>query len=135
MKSAVRTDSLPSPSSTPNTDASAISAAASPRSSQERTVNVCGRSVIRRRIARKSPEAASRPAYDDQHSVGQSLDLLQDVRARRGSCGRPPPCAAAGPSCAAAGAVHAVERLVQQQDLRVVDQGAGDLTRWRMPLE
>ena len=31
-------------------------------SSEELTVNVCGRSVIKRRIERKSPAAASRPA-------------------------------------------------------------------------
>ncbi len=37
-------------------------AAASLRSSDERTVYVCGRSVISRRIDRKSPAAASRPA-------------------------------------------------------------------------
>ena len=33
------------------------------RSSEERTVNRCGRSVISRRIERKSPDAARRPAY------------------------------------------------------------------------
>jgi hypothetical protein len=61
-KSEVRTDSTPLYSSAPNTDGSPSSAAARRRSLDERTVNVCGRSVISRRIDRKSPEAASRPA-------------------------------------------------------------------------
>ena len=57
----VRTVSRPSPSSTPRTLSWATSAEASRRSSEVRRVNVWGRSVISRRISRKSPEAASRP--------------------------------------------------------------------------
>src|SRR5215208_2462316 len=60
--SATCTARRPSWSSAPNTAGSARKAAARRRSSDERTTNVCGRSVMSRRISRKSPAAASLPA-------------------------------------------------------------------------
>ena len=110
--------------------------AASRRSSEERIVNVCGRSVMSRRISRKSPEAASRPATITstlcarRSTSSRMCDENRIVRPWRASVAEQlhhvQPLAR----------VHAVERLVEQQDLRVVHEGRRrPSTRWRMPLE
>ena len=64
---------------------------------------------------------------DDQHLLGEALDLLEDVRREQDRAA----CRGHRPEqldhVEALPRVHAVERLVEQQDLRVVDEGAGDL--------
>ena len=62
------------------------SSAASLRSSEERTLNTCGRLVISRLIVRKSPEAASRPATitwmvpDSRSTSSRMCELNKIVR-------------------------------------------------------
>ena len=68
------------------------------------------------------------PGHDHQHPPGEPLDLLEDVRLRRGSRGpRPAICAQQVHHVQPLARVHPVERLVEQQDRRVVDQRRGDL--------
>ena len=91
-------------SCTPDVLGSAMIAEASARSSLERIVYWCGRSVISRRISRKSPDAACRPA-----TITSMLPAICSTSSRMcelNSTVRP--CvahrAAAAPSGAAAGA-------------------------------
>ncbi len=97
-------------------------------------MNVCGRSVISRRISRKSPEAASRPATITSTLLGQPLDLLEDVRGEqdRPALGGHPPEQLHHVQPLAR--VHPVERLVEQQDRRLVDERRGDLRPLAHPL-
>ena len=72
--------------STPVTEGRPISAAPSRRSSEVRTRNMCGRLVISRRMARKSPDAASRPATmtwmvpDSRSTSSRMCELNRMVR-------------------------------------------------------
>ena len=106
---------------------SASSAAARRRSSRRANVKVCGRSVISRRISRKSPEAASRPAYDHQHASARrstSSRMWSENRIDAPGGGQP---AQQVHHVQSLPRVHAVERLVEQQDRRFVDERGGDL--------
>ena len=109
-------------SSTAEAQPSAISAAASARSSLDWTVYWCGRSVISRRISRKSPEAACRPATMTSMRAGDLLDLFEDVRAEQHRAALVAHRAQQVHQVQALARVHAVERLVEQQHRRVVHE-------------
>ena len=124
----------PPSSWTPKTDGWPTRAAASRRSSDERSVNVWGRSVMSRRISRKSPDAARRPL-----TITRTFWASRSTSSRMCELNR-----ITRPSSAiraeqlhhveALARIHPVERLVEEQDRGVVDQGAGDLDPLAHPL-
>ena len=80
------------------------------------------------------PRSSQAPGDHDQDAIGDSLDLLQDVAGEEDGAAvlRQPPQEA---HCVQALArIHAVEGLVQQQDLRVMDEGGGHLRALPHPL-
>ena len=118
----------PSTSSAPKTDASAISAAASApvvgRADRERVRPVGHQPADRAEVAGRGQP----PGVDDQHRVGERARPPRGCATRTGSSG---PAAAIDRSSVdhvqPLARVHAVERLVEQQDRRVVDERAGEL--------
>ena len=108
--------------------------AARARSSEERTVKVCGRSVIRCRMARKSPDAASRPAMTTRmrsatRSTSSRMWLEKRIVQPTGRQLAKQPHGVQPLT-----RVHAVERLVEEEDLRLVDERGGDLGPLAHPL-
>ena len=102
-------------------------ARASARGSRARRATVCGCSSMRSRISRTSPFGQDAAVVDEQHAPRHGLHLVQDVAGDHDGA-----ALAAQPlhevhHAAAVDGVHARERLVQQQHLRVVGQGLGQL--------
>ena len=86
-------------------------------------------------MERKSPDAARRPAY-----TTRTASASRSTSSRMWDENRiDPPSAAIRWSrlhhVQPLAGIHAVERLVEQQDPRLVDERRGELARWRMPFE
>ena len=97
-------------------------------------MKVCGRSVISRRISRKCPDAASRPDTITSTFVARSFsssrmcELMTIDAPRRGEASQHVH------HVQTLARIHAVERLVEQQNPRIVHERTGDLDALPHPL-